>query len=983
MKMIGRGGFGAVYEGIDGLTQQAVAIKLMGDSYGKELTHQWREAALLRLLQLPGVVQLIEEGSEGGTTYLVMELVEGRPFPGDEARGDWSKIEGPLRRLLETLERVHLEGIVHRDLKPHNVLVKADGSVVLLDFGLSLDPNLVSALTSTPSRIVGTPAYLAPEQWRSEPVSRQTDLWAVGVMLYEALTGQLPFTSGSMLEMMREALSGEVRLAALPSDLPPHVVWLVRRLLSAEVSARPASAGDALRLLDGVGSAQGRQQLPLLGRGAALEETLGHLRAGRSVGFVGPRGSGRTRMLQEVREALGREGRFTLRLWPADEPLHSLRELMLGVGEQATSEALAQLHDALAERMVLLAEDLETLDPVTRGVISKHLPDYPILCGRARGATLACGVALEPIGEDILYNLFGGHEKIFRMRSGGAQELWRRTGGSAGQIAREVEGWVRAKMARWHGEQLVLEHDALPRLRAGIQLTEADIPRPEDSIEERIQSWLFLTQPEADPAMLSSLLHTSQEAVEEHITQLAAQGHIQRDAQGKVFVQRAAWMDEVLPSELRRDAHQSIAASLPQGHPRRLYHMVAAGEQSSLVDELLAQAMRWDAQGFMSRALVTLSDGVRQARAQRPPLNETPLLLAASRIALGAGSRRELERLLYELEATRHAAPLVETCAQLVNIALNIMQRGGQAELDALNAIWPIFQDNRLELRRCQWRVRVAWNISQEALSEELSDIKVWVDSVEGDEHIRGTYLGWLGSLRYKEHHFEEAAQLHKEASRLKSDIFGKAGSLFNAAICYENAFMLEEALAHARLTQALTQQHEIHTIEMMALFSESHIQYRMGLDIDPDEELLELALQINDKAGSHSYLFIAAAIHARRGEKMTAMRYLKHAVSNTSGDQRGALTLSLCLQCALSGEVPEPSMLLSEIRALSKTHPRIAAQSLGLLAMAAPLDDEMLGLLRSLSGCVPAAQLHTRLEIISIAEALSHAGLIEGPRAF
>jgi tetratricopeptide (TPR) repeat protein len=979
--MIGRGGFGAVYEGIDGLTQQAVAIKLMGDSYGKELTHQWREAALLRLLQLPGVVQLIEEGSEGGTTYLVMELVEGRPFPGDEARGDWSKIEGPLRRLLETLERVHLEGIVHRDLKPHNVLVKEDGSVVLLDFGLSLDPNLTAPLTSTPSRIVGTPAYLAPEQWRSEPVSRQTDLWAVGIMLFEALTGKLPFTSGSMLEMMREALSGEVRLAALPPEVPPHVVWLVRRLLSSEASARPVSAGDALRLLDGVGSAQSRQQLPLLGRGAALEETLRHLRAGESVGFSGPRGSGRTRMLQEVREALGREGRFTLRLWPADEPLHSLRELMPRTGEEAEREALEQLRDALAGRMVLLAEDLETLDPVTRGVISKHLPDYPILCGRARGATLAHEVALAPIGEDVLYNLFGGHEKILRMRSGGAQELWRRTGGNAGQIVREVEGWVRAKMARWHGELLVLEHDALPRLRAGLQLTEADIPRPEDSLEERIQSWLFLTQPEADPAMLSSLLHTSQQAVEEHISQLAAQGHIQRDAQGKVFVQRAAWMDEVLPADVRRDAHQSIAASLPQGHPRRLYHMVAAGEQSSLVDELLAQALRWDAQGFVSRALVTLSDGVRQARAQRPPLDETPLLLAASRIALESGSRRELERLLYELEATRHPTPLAETCAQLVNIALTVMQRGGQAELDAINAIFPIFQDDILELRRCQWRMAATRDLPLSTAEAELEDIRDWAESTNNAD-ILGTYLGWLGILRYRGHRFEEAAQLHRRAASLKTRVLGRIGSLFNAMLAYENEFMLDEALYHADLIFDTARNHELFEYELFATLSRQNIQYRMGDISVPDPELLDLADRINDQRPGQSHLLIAAAIHARRGEREQALAYAQRLLTRASDANKTVLVLSHALHCALIGEPPSVTTLLfKEILALPK--PRIMAQALGLLAMCMKLPEEAQAVLASLSTSVPPEHLHTRLEVLSIAESLAHAGLMDGPRAF
>ncbi|MFN7145829.1 MAG: serine/threonine-protein kinase, partial [Myxococcota bacterium] len=132
---IGRGAFGSVWRGVDTGTGAHVAVKFLEPGTSLDLARVRKEVAALRLLRVPGVVELLDAGTQDGRHYLVMELVEGLPFPG-RAHG-WAAIAPLVARLCETLRQIHARGVVHRDLKPSNVLVTEDGRVVVLDFGVA------------------------------------------------------------------------------------------------------------------------------------------------------------------------------------------------------------------------------------------------------------------------------------------------------------------------------------------------------------------------------------------------------------------------------------------------------------------------------------------------------------------------------------------------------------------------------------------------------------------------------------------------------------------------------------------------------------------------------------------------------------------------------------------------------------------------------------------------------------------------------
>ena len=231
-RILGEGGFGTVYRALDHVTGQEVAVKLLRR---RPMESHWlrREVVALRGLRLAGVVRLLDEGEDStrGEPFLVMDLVEGQRFPGTPVPAPWNEVEHVAAGLLEIVGRVHAAGVLHLDLNPRNVMVTRGGEVVLLDLGLACGPALGGAAPAQ-SR-AGTRLYAAPEQRGTGQVSKQSDLYAVGVMLWEALDGRLPPEDG------------------LPpgdhiGDAPAPVVSMIHALVAEDPAQRPASAWAAL-----------------------------------------------------------------------------------------------------------------------------------------------------------------------------------------------------------------------------------------------------------------------------------------------------------------------------------------------------------------------------------------------------------------------------------------------------------------------------------------------------------------------------------------------------------------------------------------------------------------------------------------------------------------------------------------------------------------------------------------------------------------
>ena len=243
---LGAGATGRVYRAHDEVADAPVALKLFPTSdAAAALRH---EAALLRALRLPGVVLHLDEGrTADGRPYLVTELVEGAPFPGRPI-GTWEELARPAVALLETIDRLHKAGFVHRDLKPANVLVPASGLPVVLDLGIAQAQDVQATRDAYAG--AGTVRYMAPEQLREGRWSVQSDLHALGAMLYESLAGTSA-RSQATAEWDRLGVAAEARvpLHDRAPHVPPAVCAVVDRMLAPRPEDRPASARAVIAAL--------------------------------------------------------------------------------------------------------------------------------------------------------------------------------------------------------------------------------------------------------------------------------------------------------------------------------------------------------------------------------------------------------------------------------------------------------------------------------------------------------------------------------------------------------------------------------------------------------------------------------------------------------------------------------------------------------------------------------------------------------------
>src|SRR5262249_4093322 len=227
---LGAGDFGAVYRAWDRKRHRVVALKTLSPSNADALYRLKREFRSLTDLSHPNLVRLHELFSEGAVWFFTMEFVDGvnfldfvRPPASDASPAvDERRLRAALVQLAEGVFALHLARRLHRDLKPSNVLVTPEGSLRILDFGLIAD--LWSSPSDQSSHVVGTPTYMAPEMGTREPLPEASDWYGVGTMLYEALTGRLPFTGGffDILTEKRSSPAPSPRAAAgasVPGDL--------------------------------------------------------------------------------------------------------------------------------------------------------------------------------------------------------------------------------------------------------------------------------------------------------------------------------------------------------------------------------------------------------------------------------------------------------------------------------------------------------------------------------------------------------------------------------------------------------------------------------------------------------------------------------------------------------------------------------------------------------------------------------------------
>jgi tetratricopeptide (TPR) repeat protein len=387
--MLGVGGMATVYKA-SSAARGLVALKILhpGKAGTEEDRRFRREFLALEGLRHPGIVQVLEAGRHGDYPWIAMELVEGMDLGTQIDR--WSeappmdrfeRVERILRDLCGALAYVHDQGLIHRDLKPSNVLVTRDGRAKITDFGVvkAAGGQFTTQLTVA-GRLVGTVAFMAPEQITGDGVDARADLYSLGAVLYVLLTGQRPIVADSIAGYLARHLTED---PIPPSEHDPRVPHRLERvclrMLRKEPDQRFASARQVLTALEAEDVAE---QIVLFGRDAELARLMGaHERVGHGGGAVvvvrGPRGSGRTVLLRAFLERAYQSGVPTAAVsGDVEDALGKLVQRLPALPDEPGGDHIAQLTTRMRGRpATLVVDDVERLP----------LPDIEALTELVRG----------------------------------------------------------------------------------------------------------------------------------------------------------------------------------------------------------------------------------------------------------------------------------------------------------------------------------------------------------------------------------------------------------------------------------------------------------------------------------------------------------------------------------------------------------------------------------------------------------------------
>ena len=393
--MLGKGGMGEVYLARDTMLGRKVALKVIHPKLlgAKEALERFLfEARATARFNHPHIVTVYAVGDHDGGPYLALEYLQGQTL-GDRIANERMAVPESLRiglAIASALREAHDHNILHRDLKPDNIFIPKDGRLRVLDFGLAkrlagvevaMAETLAAGVSPTaipPSTVIeqpesegglrGTPPYMAPEQWRQKECSRTTDVWALGVILYELVTGRLPFAGKTLVDLATEVCTSKATPPAQAAeDVPSAVSELICRCLEKEAAKRPAVtqlmesleqflAGGRTRLDEELTPFRGllpfseRHAEQFFGRGAEIAAFVERLREEPVLPVVGPSGAGKSSFVRAGVIPRLREQNpwLVLSVRPGARPFHSLATSLLAAGTNASDQYSSTLRAAIS-----------------------------------------------------------------------------------------------------------------------------------------------------------------------------------------------------------------------------------------------------------------------------------------------------------------------------------------------------------------------------------------------------------------------------------------------------------------------------------------------------------------------------------------------------------------------------------------------------------------------------------------------------------
>lgn len=976
---LGAGGCGDVFRATDQMTGQPVALKVLRRDAAVAWPRVQREVLALRLLRLPGVVRLLDDGVHEGTPFIVMEIADGRPFPGCAEPVEWPVIETRTRSLAETLARVHAAGVVHRDLKPSNIFVGADDRVTILDFGLSWGTGLGERLTSA-GTVIGTPEYLAPEQFGAKGADARADLYAVGVMLYQALSGRRPHDTDDLMGLISLRRSVEpTPLRRIAPSVPRRVADLVGRLLAIDPADRPQTAADVVAALwGGSHAAPAAQALPRLGP-PVVDDVVARLLSGRSVNVWGRAGSGRSRLLEDAGERLEREGRRVCWLLPGRASFESvipitgdLDSLDDGSAAQVADTVRSRVRAALADGVVIVADDTDRIDRRSQEILEAVRLEGAIL--RVTPHFAAADVRLCPLSESDLRPLFRGPDRLYHLQEDGARELWHRTGGLPARIVSETGAWVRAGLAEWDSGRLTMTRDAIDRLRGGLLLGDEGSARDIASgprlphLDETL-AWIALAWPHSTIALLSAAMARPAWRVEAEVEDLEREGSATRLADGRAQPLAVARALHTWSPATRRAAHTAISRALPPGTAFRLRHLAAAGEPAEVVEEALARAPELVRSGRVGDALVLTEIAVTAARAAGDAEAERRAVVAAAKVALVSGDGpTRAARSLYQIDRTADASPLLRQIARLLLVVRDAPASPPEAVLRKLAEI-PPFDDLELELVKQAARAKAALALPAATADPVFESIERWAAAV-GDRRAEASAASWSALRDRLRGAYETAARNHLRAAERSDRVLARIANLINAAIAFLDCGQTADARAAADAAMRMAADCRQVRDEAHACSLLREIDYRHGAAVTPDLELVEAAAAIGVSSLESEICLTEAAIAWRAGDLKIGRDLAVRTATRAVREDARLLARSLAAACGDAAECAGAESLVDAVEA-AQMDDDVRIQALGLVAIGCPsLAGRLRARVSALLALSPPENPGLRLNVLSPREA-------------